>query len=71
MAGLGGLSRIIRSAVRNPMVKSALQSPKARQAGGRVVDRAAALADKATKGKHHDKIGHARDEAHRRLQDRR
>lgn len=70
MAGLGGFSKIIRSAVRNPMVKSALQSPKARQAGGRVVDTAAALADKATKGKHQDKIRRAREEAHKRLQDR-
>jgi hypothetical protein len=70
MARLGGFSKIIREAARNPMVRSALQSPKARQAGGRVVDRAAALADKATKGKHQDKIRRARDEAHKRLHDR-
>ena len=70
MAGLGRFSRIIRDAARNPMVKSALQSPKARQAGGRAVDRAAALVDKATKGKHQEKIRRAADEAHKRLHDR-
>lgn len=69
MAGLGRLGKIITDAARNPMVKNALQNPKARQAGGLVVDRAAALADKATKGKHQEKIRRAREEAHRRLQD--
>lgn len=67
MAGLSGFSRFIREAARNPKVQSALHSPKAKQAGGRVVDLAADLAGKATKGKHQDKIQRARDEARRRL----
>lgn len=70
MAGLGRFSRIIKDAARNPKVKSALQNPMARQAGGRVLDRAAVLADKATKGKHQERIRRATDEVHRRLHDR-
>jgi hypothetical protein len=67
VAGLGGLGKIVRDAARNPKVRSALQSPQARQVGGRVVDGAADLAKKATKGKHQDKIQRARDEALKRL----
>ena len=67
MAGLGRFSRIIREVARNPKVRSALESPKARQSGGRVVDSAAVFAEKATKGKHQDKIQRARNEALERL----
>lgn len=67
MAGLGKFSKIVLSAARNPKVRSALQSPQARQAGGKIVEGAADLAKKATKGKHQDKIQRARDEALKHL----
>lgn len=70
MAGLGRFSKIVREAARNPKVRSALQSPQVRQAGGRIVDGVAVLAAKATKGKHQDKIQRARDEARKRLEGR-
>lgn len=67
MAGLGRFGRIVMEAARNPKVKSALQSPKARELGGKAVDGATGLANKAAKGKHQDKIQRARNEAHKRL----
>jgi len=70
MAGLGRFSKIVRDAARNPKVRSALQSPQVRHAGGRVIDGAAVLAEKATKGKHQDKIRRAREEARKRLEGR-
>ncbi|MCU1530734.1 MAG: hypothetical protein JWO49_305 [Arthrobacter sp.] len=70
MAGLDRFSKIVREAARNPKVRSALQSPKVRQVGGRVVDGAAVLAGKVTKGKHQDKIQRAREEARKRLEGR-
>lgn len=67
MAGLGKFGKIVMAAASNPKVRSAIQSPKAKQLGGKVVDGAARLAQKAAKGKHQDKIQRARDEAHKRL----
>lgn len=70
MAGLGRFGKIVMDAARNPKVRSALQSPRARQVGGRVVEGAADIAGKATKGKHPAKIQRAREEALKRLRDR-
>ncbi|WP_051479197.1 Rv0909 family putative TA system antitoxin [Arthrobacter sp. H5] len=67
MAGFSSLSKIARELARNPKVKSALTSPQAKQAGSRIVDRAASIADKATKGKHQSKIESAREQARKRL----
>lgn len=67
MAGLGKFGKIVIAAARNPKVRSALQSPQARQMGGKVVDGAADLAKKATKGKHQDKIQRAREQALKHL----
>ena len=58
MAGFSKFSKILMEAAKNP---------KVRQAGGQVVDKAAGLAGKATKGKHLDKIERARAEARKRL----
>ena len=58
VAGFSKFSKILREAAKNP---------KVRQAGGQVVDKAAVLAGKATKGKHLDKIERAREEARKRL----
>ncbi|MFC0249069.1 hypothetical protein ACFFIO_11220 [Citricoccus parietis] len=67
MAGLGTFGKIVMAAASNPKVRGALQSPKAKQLGGKAVDGAANLAQKAAKGKHQDKIQRARDEALKRL----
>jgi hypothetical protein len=67
MAGLGKIGKIVMDAARNPAVRSALNSPQAKQLGGKAVNGAAELAQKATKGKHQDKIQRARAEALKRL----
>ncbi len=67
MAGFGSLSKIARELARNPKVKEALNSPKTRDMGSKVVDRVAEAADKATKGKHQDKIQNARGQAQKHL----
>lgn len=67
MAGLGKFGKIVMAAASSRKVRRAIQSPKAKQLGGKAVDGAAHLAQKAAKGKHQDKIQRARDEAHKRL----
>jgi hypothetical protein len=67
MAGFGSLGRIARELARNPKVRETLNSPQARQMGSKVVDRVADVADKATKGKHQDKIQNARGQAQKHL----
>ncbi|SDI37985.1 MT0933-like antitoxin protein [Arthrobacter subterraneus] len=67
MASFGSLGKIARNLARNPKVREALNSPQAKQVGGKVVDRVAEVADRATKGKHQDKIDNARDQAHKHL----
>jgi hypothetical protein len=67
MASFGSLGKIARNLARNPKVREALNSPQAKQMGSKVVDRVAEAADRATKGKHQDKIDHARDQAHKHL----
>lgn len=68
MAGFSSFSKIARELARNPKVRSALTSPKAKQTGAQIVDRAADFAGKATKGKHQSKIESARAQARKRLQ---
>lgn len=67
MAGFGSLGRIARELARNPKVRETLNSPQAKQMGSKVVDRIAEAADKATKGKHQDKIQNARSQAQKHL----
>ena len=67
MAGFGSLGKIAMGLARNPKVREALNSPQAKQMGSKVVDRVAEAADKATKGKHQDKIQNARGQAHKHL----
>ena len=67
MAGFGSLGKIAMGLARNPKVREALNSPQARQMGSKVVDRVAEAADKATKGKHQDKIQNARGQAQKHL----
>lgn len=67
MAGFGSLGKIARELARNPKVRDALSSPQAKQMGSKVVDRVAEAADKATKGKHQDKIHNARGQAQKHL----
>ena len=45
----------------------ATKNSECRQAGGRVNDQATGLAEKSTKGKHHDKIQRVREEARNHL----
>lgn len=63
MAGFGSFGKIARELARNPKVREAINSPQAKQMGSKVVDRLADAADKATKGKHQDKIEQARGQA--------
>lgn len=67
MAGFGSLGKIAKELARNPKVREALNSPQAKQMGSKVVDRVADVADKATKGKHQDKIQNARGQAQKHL----
>ncbi|WP_082565859.1 antitoxin [Arthrobacter sp. Soil782] len=67
MAGFGSLGKIAMGLARNPKVREALNSPQAKQMGSKVVDRVAEAADKATKGKHQDKIQNARGQAQKHL----
>lgn len=67
MASFGSLGKIAMGLARNPKVKEALNSPKSREMGSKVVDRVAEAADKATKGKHQDKIQNARGQAQKHL----
>jgi MT0933-like antitoxin protein len=67
MAGLSGWARKAQQLARNPKVKKALRSRKGQEISGKLLDGAAGAAEKATKGKHTDKIQRARDEARKRL----
>ncbi|WP_458115766.1 Rv0909 family putative TA system antitoxin [Arthrobacter sp. D2-10] len=67
MAGFGSLGKIAKELARNPKVREALNSPQAKQMGSKVVDRVADVADKATKGKHQEKIQNARGQAQKHL----
>lgn len=67
MAGFGSLGKIAKELARNPKVREAINSPKTKQMGSKVVDRVADAADKATKGKHQDKIQNARGQAQKHL----
>lgn len=67
MAGFGSIGKIAKELARNPKVREALNSPQAKQMGSKVVDRVADAADKATKGKHQDKIENARGQAQKHL----
>jgi hypothetical protein len=67
MAGFSKFGRIAQELARNPKVRQALQNPKTKQTGAKLVERAADAADKATKGKHTGKIQRARNEARKRL----
>lgn len=67
MAGRNDWARKLQELARNPKVQRALRSRKGQEITGKLVDRAAGMADQATKGKHRDKIQRAREEARRRL----
>ena len=67
MAGFSKFGKIAQELARNPKVRQVLQNPKTKQTGAKLVERAADAADKATKGKHTDKIQRARHEARKRL----
>jgi hypothetical protein len=67
MAGLGSLGKIAMELARNPKVREALNSPQAKQMGSKVVDRVADAADRATMGRHQDKIQNARGQAQKHL----
>ncbi|MFD3446841.1 antitoxin [Microbacteriaceae bacterium 4G12] len=67
MAGIGDLGKKAQRLLNDPKVQDALKSEKAEGVSDRVLGGLAGAVDKATGGKHSDKIEKARDAADRKL----
>ena len=70
MAGTDDIMKKAQQFLKDGKVQEALKSEKAEGASDSILDAVAGAADKATGGKHGDKIRQARDAADRKLGDR-
>ena len=67
MAGFDDIAKKAQEFLKNDKVKGALQNEKAEGVSDKLLDAVSGAADKATGGKHTDKIQKARDEADKRI----
>jgi hypothetical protein len=70
MAGFDDISKKAQAFLQDGKVRDALKSEKAEGVSDGVLDALAKATDKATGGKHSDKIEQARQQADKRLGDR-
>lgn len=69
MAGFDDIAKKAQQFLNNDRVKGALTNEKAEGVSDKLLDAVAGAADKATGGKHTDKIQKARDEADKKVGD--
>ena len=67
MAGFDDITRKAQSFLADGKVQDALKSEKAEGVSDRILDAVAGAADKATGGKHADKIQQAKEQADKKL----
>jgi hypothetical protein len=67
MAGFDDITRKAQSFLNDGKVQDALKSEKAEGVSDRILDAVAGAADKATGGKHADKIQQAKDAADKKI----
>jgi len=67
MAGFDDITRKAQSFLADGKVQDALKSEKAEGVSDRILDAVAGAADKATGGKHADKIQQAKDAADKKI----
>ena len=67
MAGFDDITRKAQSFLADGKVQDALKSEKAEGVSDRILDAVAGAADKATGGKHSDKIQQAKDAADKKI----
>ncbi|RPE77463.1 MULTISPECIES: Rv0909 family putative TA system antitoxin [unclassified Frondihabitans] len=67
MAGFDDVTKKAQEFLKDNKVTDALKSDKAEGISDSILDAVASAADKATGGKHHDKIQQARDAADKKI----